>query len=385
MQIQLLIALAVAGPLAAAPLTDTNTDIDAEALFLANCATCHGTTGDGQGATVLDRPARSFKDGGFSFGNTPEALFRTITTGIPGTPMPGFAGALSDPERMAVAAYVRTLGPPIEDDDVSAAVLVVEDRPLVVRGHLPALVGSSSAHPRGLLIGNLEGLTFQYRVDDVRLLAVRQGGFVRRADWTGRGGSALEPLGQVVHLVDGGEARPLFEAGPIKMGRLGEPFHAQLESTWVRGGQAGLTYRLSSAAGQSVAIVHETATTLTTSVGAGFVRHFTLEGSMEAQLAFRVHSMPEAPYLTFIGQLQNGACLIVTWSVAEVEGKGFECVGYCAPTASGLNADGSLKPDAKRLALSLNPETPLEVTVATLYVSEWNDDVLAALTQLEIR
>ena len=43
---------------------------------------------DGNGVTELDRPARSFRDGGFSFGNTPEALFRTISTGIPGTPMP---------------------------------------------------------------------------------------------------------------------------------------------------------------------------------------------------------------------------------------------------------------------------------------------------------
>ena len=38
--------------------------------FAELCAPCHGATGDGKGTTVLDRPARSFKDGGFSFGNT---------------------------------------------------------------------------------------------------------------------------------------------------------------------------------------------------------------------------------------------------------------------------------------------------------------------------
>src|SRR5262245_27648388 len=88
-------------------------DARARELFVKNCAACHGETGDGKGTTKLDRPARSFKDGGFSFGNTPEALFRTISVGIPGSPMPGFDSALSEDDRKLVAAFVVTLGPPV--------------------------------------------------------------------------------------------------------------------------------------------------------------------------------------------------------------------------------------------------------------------------------
>jgi len=183
---------------------------DARTLFLKNCATCHGETGDGQGTTQLDRPARSFKDGGFSFGNTPEALFRTISVGIPGTPMPAFDSSLSEKERELLAAYVVTLGPPIEDVKPEEMDLAVHDRQLVVRGLLPALAEGLPRRPRGLLIGDPSGITFEYRVDDVRLLALRQGGFVRRTDWSGRGGTPLEPLGKVVHLVEGGDPAATF-------------------------------------------------------------------------------------------------------------------------------------------------------------------------------
>ena len=83
---------------------------DARQLFLDNCASCHGETGDGQGVTELDRPARSFKDGGFSYGNTPVALFRTISVGIPGTPMPATpVKLLSDKQVWELVAYVRKL------------------------------------------------------------------------------------------------------------------------------------------------------------------------------------------------------------------------------------------------------------------------------------
>src|SRR5438093_1021640 len=85
---------------------------DARALFLQHCASCHGESGDGRGTTQLDRPARSFKDGGFSYGNTVEALVRTIANGIPGTPMPAAPSVLTDADRRALAEYVLSLGPP---------------------------------------------------------------------------------------------------------------------------------------------------------------------------------------------------------------------------------------------------------------------------------
>src|SRR5262245_50761866 len=85
---------------------------DATAVSLPHSASCDGENGDGKGTATLDRPARSFKDGGFSYGNTPEALLRTITFGIPGTPMPAAPSVLTEAQRKALADYVISLGPP---------------------------------------------------------------------------------------------------------------------------------------------------------------------------------------------------------------------------------------------------------------------------------
>lgn len=172
--------------------------VDAPALFATNCAKCHGLDGSGTGPTVLDRPARNFKEGGFSFGNTPETIARTIAYGIPGSPMPAFEAALSEDKRRALADYVITLGPPVKEVSEAEELMHVTDRPLVVRGILPPLVEGEHKIARGLLIGTPDGLTFEYAADDVRLLAVRLGDFVKRTDWGDRGGSPLEPLGKVV-------------------------------------------------------------------------------------------------------------------------------------------------------------------------------------------
>ena len=59
--------------------------------------------GDGKGTTKLDRDPRNFQAGGFSYGNTPEAIARTITYGIPGSPMPSFEKALDAAQRLKAA------------------------------------------------------------------------------------------------------------------------------------------------------------------------------------------------------------------------------------------------------------------------------------------
>src|SRR5262245_5152440 len=204
------LALPVSLLLLAAPRAAQDGNERARTLFVTNCASCHGENGDGKGTAELDRPARSFQDGGFSFGNTPEALFKPISTGIPGSPMAGFDSSLSEEERRILAAYVVTLGPPVEEVKEEDMVLAVHERPLVVRGHLPPLGEGLPPHPRGLLVGDPSGITFEYDVADVRLLALRQGGFVKRTDWSGRGGTPLEPLGKVVQLVGGGAPHPLL-------------------------------------------------------------------------------------------------------------------------------------------------------------------------------
>ena len=54
-------------------------------LFKAQCAGCHGPDGSGTGQGV------SLVSGTFRRGGSDEALFETITKGVPGTSMPGFA------------------------------------------------------------------------------------------------------------------------------------------------------------------------------------------------------------------------------------------------------------------------------------------------------
>ncbi|MCI0483814.1 MAG: c-type cytochrome [candidate division NC10 bacterium] len=82
----------------------------------AECFKCHGVGGRGDGPsaesmkdtwgypiqpTDLSRPLKR--------GSTPEAIYRTIVTGLDGTPMPSYEGALRDEELWALAFYVASL------------------------------------------------------------------------------------------------------------------------------------------------------------------------------------------------------------------------------------------------------------------------------------
>lgn len=252
----------------------TQDSIDAPALFHEHCASCHGESGDGKGWAELDRQARSFKDGGFSFGNTPETILRTITHGIPGTPMPGFDPALSEEQRTALARHVISLGPPDMASEPSNTELVVLDRPLIVRGHLPPIVEGGREWPRGLLIGTLDGLTFEYRTDDVRLLGVRSGAYCDRSDWTGRGGTPLKPLGQVVVLQEGGDPLPTFWEGAVG---TGTPLECRLLRTAVIDGRPSVSYDLLHPELGLVAHVVEEVESLPTPIGIGTRRRFRIE------------------------------------------------------------------------------------------------------------
>jgi len=77
------------------------------------CSGCHGDKGDGKGpaAAILkdmwgnpDKP-RNFRRGIYEGGSAPGDLFRTITTGIEGTPMPAFA-QIPENDRWHLISYV---------------------------------------------------------------------------------------------------------------------------------------------------------------------------------------------------------------------------------------------------------------------------------------
>jgi len=82
------------------------------------CIKCHGTLGraDGPSApTLVDdwghpiRPADLTQSWTFRGGSSREDIFRTMSTGFNGTPMPGFNDALKPEERWAITDYIDSL------------------------------------------------------------------------------------------------------------------------------------------------------------------------------------------------------------------------------------------------------------------------------------
>jgi signal transduction histidine kinase/mono/diheme cytochrome c family protein len=257
--------------------------IDAPALYAQHCALCHGPNGDGDGSLKLDRPARSFRAGGFSFGNTEEAIFRTITSGIGGTPMPGFQTQLDEAQRRALARHVIALGPEQVPGPGFASIISVDQRPVVLRAHLPALSEGGPEYPRGLLIGNPDGLSYEYRADDLRLLAVRQGPFADRKDWGERGGSPVEPLGRLIHLIS-----TAGEPGAAWLTNGPAPLSAKLIETDQRGSSALLRFSLHAPGGRLLATGEETMQAATVGGHAGYRRRIHLEGGSDNLIALRL-------------------------------------------------------------------------------------------------
>ena len=107
------------------PISETNYDDESvargRALFIdeagANCASCHGAGGAGDGpaatATLDDwgypiRP-RDLRSGTYRAGSTPADLYRSIATGINGTPMPAYGGAISPESIWDLVHFVQSL------------------------------------------------------------------------------------------------------------------------------------------------------------------------------------------------------------------------------------------------------------------------------------
>lgn len=90
-----------------------------EKLYKRNCKVCHGFRGDGKGpaaAFFRIRP-RDFRKGIYKYkllmasqAPTDEDLFEVLTRGLPGTPMPGFAG-MTEEDRWSMVRYLRTFSP----------------------------------------------------------------------------------------------------------------------------------------------------------------------------------------------------------------------------------------------------------------------------------
>lgn len=82
------------------------------AVYSANCATCHGETGlgDGPAAVGLEPPPADLSDGTWVTGDgSLPAIINVVENGSPGTAMIGWKGTLSDAEIQAVSQYVQSL------------------------------------------------------------------------------------------------------------------------------------------------------------------------------------------------------------------------------------------------------------------------------------
>lgn len=103
------------------PMPPTSPDSVARGrtLFAANCASCHGPEGRGDGPQVKDmkdedgRPTRprNLTNGLYKGGGAPERLYTRLAVGMPGTPMPACA-TLKPEEICSLVHYVQSLAAP---------------------------------------------------------------------------------------------------------------------------------------------------------------------------------------------------------------------------------------------------------------------------------
>ena len=107
-----------------------------KAIYDDKCAHCHGAQGkgDGSGAERLHPRPRDFTRGQYKIRSTEsrelptdDDLLRIVTDGMPGTSMPGWPG-LSDEERRAVVAYIKTFSKSFERATAPPLEIAMVDR-----------------------------------------------------------------------------------------------------------------------------------------------------------------------------------------------------------------------------------------------------------------
>lgn len=97
--------------------------------YLEACQTCHGDQGQGNGPSVEglmdsdDRPIvpANLQKRYIKSGRTPSDIYKAISTGLDGTPMPGFGDAFTDAEKWDLVAfvfYLRGVGSGVYTDEL---------------------------------------------------------------------------------------------------------------------------------------------------------------------------------------------------------------------------------------------------------------------------
>jgi cytochrome c oxidase cbb3-type subunit 2 len=120
-------------PVAAKPPVTPEFVARGKTLYAQNCASCHGEKGDGKGicsAFLIPSP-RNFTTAHYRLRSTPTGslptdadLFRAVSLGLAGTPMPPWKWLLDETDRWALVEYVKTLSPQFADPTQDRTTLV---------------------------------------------------------------------------------------------------------------------------------------------------------------------------------------------------------------------------------------------------------------------
>jgi high-affinity iron transporter len=81
-----------------------------KSLFMNDCVACHGANGEGDGPAALalkPKPRNFHSPKGWINGRTASGMYKTLTDGIPGSPMPPFS-SISVKDRLAIISYIRS-------------------------------------------------------------------------------------------------------------------------------------------------------------------------------------------------------------------------------------------------------------------------------------
>ncbi|MCW5621074.1 MAG: FTR1 family protein [Burkholderiales bacterium] len=130
-------------------------------LYQANCATCHGASGNGRGPAAEDLEPRptDFTDRARASARSVFGLYNTISLGVEGTSMPAFS-QLTDEQRWALAFHVSTFSAePALIRSGEAAWRKGDGR--AAFPDLAAVVTTTPAEARGSGVGNDAALAYQ--------------------------------------------------------------------------------------------------------------------------------------------------------------------------------------------------------------------------------
>ncbi len=91
-------------------------------LYGANCASCHGKTGHGDGSmgAALNPKPRNFVEGKWTQGDGVIAHYKVLVNGIPGSSMASFSATLKPSDRWAILQFIETITENKSKDDPAA-------------------------------------------------------------------------------------------------------------------------------------------------------------------------------------------------------------------------------------------------------------------------